>query len=88
MQGCADYICMGTCGTCTSIYFGSSSGAILTRTLRSHLRRLVISAWSMVPGYVIAQFAGAFAGAVLVYVLFSGQFEVNKRSGNKIRRIL
>lgn len=38
----------------------------------------------MVPGYVIAQFAGAFVGAVLVYVLFAGQFEVTKDQGTKL----
>ena len=36
------------------------------------------------PGYVIAQFAGAFVGAVLVYVLFAGQFEATKDQGIKL----
>ena len=35
-------------------------------------------------GYVIAQFAGAFVGAVLVYVLFAGQFEATKDQGIKL----
>ena len=33
---------------------------------------------------MIAQFAGAFVGAVLVYVLFAGQFEATKDQGIKL----
>ena len=32
-------------------------------------------AWDMVPGYVVAQFAGAFLGACLVYLLFKKQYD-------------
>ena len=31
--------------------------------------------WAMVPGYIIAQFAGAFVGAVIVYLMFKDQFD-------------
>ena len=64
--------------------FGSSSGAHFNPALTIALAAIGNFSWSMVPGYVIAQFAGAFVGAVLVYVLFAGQFEAT----NKIRSIL
>ena len=41
-------------------------------------------AWSMVPGYVIAQMAGAFVGASIVYLLFKGQFDATEDPGTKL----
>ena len=41
-------------------------------------------AWGMVPGYIIAQFAGAFVGAVIVYLLFKAQFDATKEEGTKL----
>lgn len=64
--------------------FGSSSGAHFNPALTIALAAIGNFSWSMVPGYVIAQFAGAFVGAVLVYVLFAGQFEVTKDQGTKL----
>lgn len=37
----------------------------------------------MVPGYIIAQFAGAFVGACLVYLLFKGQFDATDDAAAK-----
>ena len=62
----------------------SSSGAHFNPALTIALAAIGNFSWSMVPGYVIAQFAGAFVGAVLVYVLFAGQFEVTKDQGTKL----
>ena len=64
--------------------FGSSSGAHFNPALTIALAAIGNFSWSMVPGYVIAQFAGAFVGAVLVYVLFAGQFEATKDQGIKL----
>ncbi len=38
----------------------------------------------MVPGYLIAQFAGAFFGACLVYILFKEQFDATDAAGTKL----
>ena len=54
--------------------FGEASGASFNPAL----------AWSMVPGYVIAQLAGAFVGASIVYLLFKGQFDATEDPGTKL----
>ena len=41
-------------------------------------------AWSMVPGYIVAQFAGAFVGAAVVYLLFKGQFDATEDQATKL----
>ena len=38
----------------------------------------------MVPGYIIAQFAGAFVGAVIVYLMFKDQFDATEDPGTKL----
>ena len=40
-------------------------------------------AWSMVPGYIVAQLAGAFCGACLVYLLFKDQFDATEDASTK-----
>ena len=55
--------------------FGAASGASFNPALTLALAIDGSFAWSMVPGYIIAQFAGAFVGACLVYLLFKGQFD-------------
>lgn len=55
--------------------FGAASGAHFNPALTIALAVDGSFAWSMVPGYIIAQFAGAFVGACLVYILFKGQFD-------------
>ena len=39
--------------------------------------------WSMVPGYIVAQLAGAFCGACLVYLLFKDQFDATEDAATK-----
>ena len=41
-------------------------------------------AWPMVPGYIIAQIAGAFVGGCIVYLLFKGQFDATEDPGTKL----
>jgi len=41
-------------------------------------------AWGLVPGYLVAQFAGAFCGAVLVYLLFKDQFDATESAATKL----
>ena len=40
--------------------------------------------WALVPGYIIAQFAGAFVGACLVYILFKEQFDATPEPAAKL----
>lgn len=63
--------------------FGAASGASFNPALTLALAIDGSFDWAMVPGYIIAQFAGAFVGAVLVYVLFKGQFDATEDAGTK-----
>lgn len=64
--------------------FGSASGAHFNPALTIALAADGSMAWSLVPGYIIAQMAGAFVGACLVYILFKGQFDATEDSGTKL----
>ena len=50
--------------------FGEASGASFNPALTLALAADGSFAWSMVPGYIVAQIAGAFLGACIVYILF------------------
>jgi len=54
--------------------FGNSSGAHFNPALTIALAFGGLFPWSMVFGYCVAQMAGAFAGACLVYALFADHF--------------
>ncbi len=58
--------------------FGAASGASFNPALTIALAIDGSFEWALVPGYIIAQFAGAFVGAVLVYILFKDQFDATK----------
>lgn len=64
--------------------FGAASGAHFNPALTIALAIDGSIGWGMVPGYVIAQFAGAFLGACLVYVLFKDQFDATEEPGTKL----
>lgn len=64
--------------------FGAASGAHFNPALTIALAAEGSLAWSMVPGYVVAQFAGAFLGACLVYILFKEQFDATDDPGTKL----
>ena len=40
--------------------------------------------WSQVPGYIAAQFAGAFVGAIIVWLAFREHFEATDDPGTKL----
>lgn len=63
--------------------FGAASGASFNPALTIALAVDGSFAWNMVPGYLIAQFAGAFVGAVLVYILFKDQFDATEDPNTK-----
>ena len=64
--------------------FGVASGAHFNPALTIALAADGSISWSVVPGYIIAQFAGAFVGAVLVYLLYKAQFDATEDAGTKL----
>ncbi|TVR72534.1 MAG: aquaporin family protein [Marinilabiliales bacterium] len=40
--------------------------------------------WSFVPGYIIAQLLGGFAGATVVYIYFRQHFDITEDKGTKL----
>jgi glycerol uptake facilitator protein len=64
--------------------FGAASGASFNPALTLALAIDGSFDWAMVPGYIIAQFAGAFVGAILVYLLFKGQFDATEETKTKL----
>jgi glycerol uptake facilitator protein len=63
--------------------FGSASGAHMNPALTIAFAAEGSMAWSMVPGYIIAQLLGAFSGACLVFILFKGQFDETEDGATK-----
>ena len=64
--------------------FGAASGAHFNPALTLALAAEGSLAWGLVPGYIAAQFAGGFAGAVLVYMMFKDQFDATEDPGTKL----
>ena len=64
--------------------FGAASGASFNPALTLALAIDGSFDWAMVPGYLIAQFAGAFVGAVLVSINFKDQFDATEDPGTKL----
>ena len=64
--------------------FGAASGAHFNPALTIALAADGSMSWDLVPGYLIAQFAGAFLGGCLVYILFKGQFDATEEAGTKL----
>ena len=54
--------------------FGAASGAHFNPALTIALAVDGSMSWGLVPGYIVAQFAGAFVGAVIVYLRFKDQY--------------
>ncbi len=55
--------------------FGETSGASFNPALTLALAIDGSFPWNQVAGYMVAQIAGAFCGACIVYLLFKGQFD-------------
>ena len=64
--------------------FGAASSAHFNPALTIALAVEGSLEWGMVPGYIVAQFAGAFLGACLVYILFKDQFDATPEPGAKL----
>ena len=64
--------------------FGEVSGASFNPALTIALAAEGSFPWAQVPGYILAQVAGAFAGACLVYALFKDHFDATKDQKAKL----
>lgn len=64
--------------------FGAASGAHFNPALTIALAVDGSFDWAMVPGYIVAQFAGAFVGGCLVYILFKDQFDATDSAASKL----
>lgn len=64
--------------------FGAASGAHFNPALTLALAVDGSLAWGLVPGYILCQFAGAFVGAVIVYLMFKDQFDATEEAGTKL----
>uniref|UniRef100_UPI0040565C52 MIP/aquaporin family protein n=1 Tax=Agathobacter sp. TaxID=2021311 RepID=UPI0040565C52 len=64
--------------------FGAASGASFNPALTLALAIDGSFDWGLVPGYIAAQFAGAFVGACIVYLLFKDQFDATPEAGAKL----
>ena len=64
--------------------FGAASGAHFNPALTLALAVDGSLAWGLVPGYILRPFAGAVAGAVIVYLMFKDQFDATEEAGTKL----
>lgn len=64
--------------------FGAASGAHFNPALTIALAADGSMEWALVPGYIIAQLAGAFLGGCFVYILFKEQFDATEDAGSKL----
>lgn len=58
--------------------FGNASGAHFNPALTIALAIGGSFSWSLVPGYIICQFIGAFLGACVVYFTFKNQYDATE----------
>lgn len=63
---------------------GKFSGAHLNPAVTLSLAAVGKFAWAQVPGYILSQFAGAMAGATLVWMAYLPHFEATKDQGAKL----
>lgn len=64
--------------------FGAASGAHFNPALTIALAVDGSVSWAVVPGYIIAQFIGAFCGAIIVYYLFKDHFDATEDQKSKL----
>jgi glycerol uptake facilitator protein len=66
------------------LIFGSISGAHFNPAVTFGLASIGAITWSQVPGYIVAQFLGAFIGAFLVWLQYRDHFNVTEDTGTKL----
>lgn len=64
--------------------FGAASGAHFNPALTIALAVDGSLEWSLVPIYILGQFAGAIVGACIVYLMFQDQFDATDDPGTKL----
>lgn len=69
---------------CGVFIAGPYSGAHLNPALSIGLALAGHFAWSLVPGYIVAQLAGAFVGAVLVWAFFKDHYDATEDPDTKL----
>lgn len=67
-----------------AVIFGAESGAHFNPALTIALAADGIISWEIVPGYIVCQFAGAFVGAIIAYVLFKDHFDATDDADVKL----
>lgn len=73
-----DYFCLGICRHVRGIVAAPYSGAHLNPALSIGLALAHTFPWAYVPAYIIAQLAGGFLGAVLVYVFYKDHYDATE----------
>lgn len=63
---------------------GPHSGAHINPAVTIGLAAANLFEWAKVPGFIIAQLAGAFFGAVLVFIFYKPHFDVTEDKGAKL----
>jgi glycerol uptake facilitator protein len=64
--------------------FGAASGAHFNPALTIGLAVIGSISWGLVPGYIIAQFAGAFVGAIGVWLMYKNHFDSTNDPGTQL----
>ncbi len=77
-------IAWGLAVMCGIFVAGPYSGAHLNPAVSVGLAITGQFSWSMVPGYIIAQFLGAFSGALLVYLFYQKHFDATDDATAKL----
>ncbi|WP_017608407.1 MIP/aquaporin family protein [Nocardiopsis xinjiangensis] len=72
-------------GVAMAVYvIGATSGGHINPAVTLGLASIGDFAWSQVPGYIAAQLAGGFTGAVLVYLAYYAHWKVTDDSEGKL----
>lgn len=64
--------------------FGAASGASFNPALTLAVAATGSMPWSQVPGYILCQFAGAFVGAFLVWLMYKNHFDATDDPGTQL----
>jgi glycerol uptake facilitator protein len=67
-----------------ALMFGAMSGAHFNPALTIALAVVGVTPWALVPGYIVAQFLGAFLGAFLVWLMYKDHFDATDDPGTQL----
>jgi glycerol uptake facilitator protein len=66
------------------LIFGPIGGAHFNPAVTLGLASVGITPWALVPGYIVAQFIGAFIGAFLVWLQYKEHLDITEDQGCKL----